>query len=118
MDSAERLNYQPAYDQKHFPLAARRGRWVVVAAPQGVDGALAIRQQATLALARLDAGEPLETALDPSKRHWLHVASGAVMLGERTLAAGDALGFVEASGSLHLQGVAAVSDLLWLTLPG
>jgi hypothetical protein len=40
------------------------------------------------------------------------------MLGERTLAAGDALGFVEASGSLHLQGVAAVSDLLWLTLPG
>ena len=114
----ERLNYQPAYDQKHFPLAARRGRWVVVAAPQGVDGALAAQQQAALALARLDAGEPLETALDPSKRHWLHVASGAVMLGERTLAAGDALGFVEASGSLHLQGVAAVSDLLWLTLPG
>ena len=113
----ERLNHQPAYDQKHFPLDARRGRWVVVAAPEGAEGAIAIRQQVTLSVTQLHAGDALGAPLDASKRYWLHVATGEIMLDDRRLVAGDALGFVEESGALSLRGVAASSDVLLFALP-
>jgi hypothetical protein len=113
----ERLNHQPAYDQKHFSLDARRGRWCVVASPDGAAGAIAIRQQATLAITHLQPGDALEVVLETSKRYWLHVASGEVMLDARALSAGDALGFVEESGALTLRGGAAASDVLLFTLP-
>ena len=113
----ERLNHQPAYDQKHFSLDARRGRWCVVASPDGAAGAIAIRQQATLAITHVQPGDVLEIVLEASKRYWLHVASGEVMLDARALSAGDALGFVEETGALTLRGVAASSDVLLFTLP-
>jgi redox-sensitive bicupin YhaK (pirin superfamily) len=113
----ERLNHQPAYEQQHFPLQARHGRWCVVASPDGVAGAVAIRQQATLAITHLQSGGALEVVLEASRRYWLHVASGEVMLDDRALSAGDALGFVEESGVLNLRGGAAASDVLLFTLP-
>ena len=112
-----RLNHAPAYDQKHFAPDDRRGRWVALAAPDGVDGAIALRQDAVLRATRLLAGDALEAALDPGRRYWLHVATGEVAVGERVLAAGDALGLVEESGALALRGLAATSDVLLFELP-
>ena len=113
----ERLNHQPAYDQKHFPLDARRGRWCVVASPEGVAGTIAIRQQTTLAVAHLQPGDVLEVVLEVSKRYWLHVASGEITLDNRSQVAGDALGFVEETGALTLRGGAATSEVLLFALP-
>lgn len=113
----ERLNHPPAYDQKHFPLDARRGRWVPVASPDGVAGAIAIRQQATLSVTQLQAGDALSTQLEAGKRYWLHVASGEILLDNRSLVAGDALGFVEEAGALTLRGGAATSEVLLFALP-
>ena len=112
-----RLNHAPAYDQKHFAPDDRRGRWVALAAPDGVDGAIALRQDAVLRATRLLAGDALEAALDPGRRYWLHVATGEVAVGERVLAAGDALGLVEEGGTLALRGLAATSDVLLFELP-
>lgn len=112
----DRLNYAPAYDQKHFSPDARRGRWAVLASPEGEDGSIAIRQQVKLSAARLVEGASVQAALDPTRRYWLHVATGTVQYAGRVLHAGDALGFVEETGVLTLQGVAE-GDVLLFDLP-
>lgn len=112
-----RLNHAPAYDQKHFAPDARRGRWVLLASPDGADGSIAIRQDASLRATRLLPGDALEAALDPARRYWLHVAIGEVAVGERVLAAGDALGLSEEGGALALRGLAETSDVLLFDLP-
>lgn len=112
-----RLNHAPAYDQKHFAPDTRRGRWVVLAAPDGADGAITLRQNAVLRGTRLLPGDALAAALDPDRRYWLHVATGEVVVDERVLSAGDALGLVEEGGALALRGLAATSDVLLFELP-
>ena len=112
-----RLNHAPAYDQKHFAPDARRGRWVLLASPDGADGSIGIRQDASLRATRLLPGDALEAALDPARRYWLHVAIGEVAVGERVLAAGDALGLSEEGGALALRGLAETSDVLLFDLP-
>src|SRR5690606_10134578 len=44
----DRVNAPPAYDQRRFDPAARRGRWAPLATPDGAGGSLAIRQKARL----------------------------------------------------------------------
>ena len=112
-----RLNHAPAYDQKHFAPEARRARWATLVSADGADGSIAIRQQASLRATRLHAGDALAATLDPARRQWLHVATGEVAVGERVLAAGDALGFVDEAGELALRGIAESSDVLLFDLP-
>ena len=113
----DRLNAQPAYAQQRFEPADRRGRWALLASPDGADGSIAIRQQASLLATSLQAGDDVATVLDPARLYWLHVATGEVAVGDRLLKAGDALGFVEESGTLDVRGVSADSDVLLFDLP-
>ena len=113
----DQLNAQPAYAQQHFDPDARRARWATLVAPDGADGAIAIRQQATLRATRLQPGDTVAAELDASRQYWLHVASGEVRIDERSLSAGDALGFVGERVTLALAGSAAASDVLLFELP-
>lgn len=113
----DRLNAAPAYAQKQFDPEARRARWALLASPDGAEGSLAIRQQARLLATRLEPGDAVPLALDATKRQWLHVATGEVQLDGRTLVAGDAMGFVEESGTVHLAGIGATVDVLVFELP-
>lgn len=113
----DRLNAQPAYDQRHFDPAARRGRWATLVSPDGADGSIAIRQQARLLATRLQAGDALAAPLAADRLHWLHVAAGEVQAGERVLKVGDALGFTDEAGELALRGIADASDVLLFDLP-
>ena len=113
----DQLNAQPAYAQQHFDPDARRARWATLVAPDGADGAIAIRQQATLRATRLQPGDTVAAELDCGRQYWLHVATGEVRIGERSLAAGDALGFVGERVTLALAGSAAASDVLLFELP-
>ena len=113
----DRLNAQPAYDQRHFDPAARRGRWATLVSPDGADGSIAIRQQARLLATRLLAGDALAAPLAADRLYWLHVAAGEVQAGERVLRAGDALGFADEAGELALRGIADASDVLLFDLP-
>lgn len=114
----DRLNAAPAYAQRAAPPSRIPGGWTLLASPDGRDGSLAIRQQAQVYGVQLAAGESVEHALDPARRYWLHVALGSVLAGERPLAAGDALGFVDEGGPLRLTGHGdAVADVLLFELP-
>ena len=114
----DRVNAEPAYDQRHFEPDARGGAWTLLASPDGIDGSIAIRQQANLRRILLESGQEATWGLDPARRYWLHVAQGGVAFGGRRLQAGDALGFVDEAATLHLQGTdGAPADVLLFELP-
>lgn len=114
----DRVNAEPAYEQRGFDPADRHGRWATLASPDGADGSIAIRQQAWLRGALLTDGESAPLALSADRRYWLHVAHGSVRLGERTLHAGDAIGFAGESGEHVLDGTAAQrANVLLFDLP-
>jgi quercetin 2,3-dioxygenase len=119
----DRVNAAPAYAQRAFDPADRRGRWVPLASPDGVDGSLAIRQQAWLHGVVLGRDETVGRTLAPARRYWLHLARGEVQFeldGERhRLGAGDAVGISGRAGDLRLVGTAddPPADLFLFDLP-
>src|SRR3546814_11541184 len=68
---------------------------------------------------RLGEGESASFALKPDRRYWLHLAQAAAEVDGRALSAGDAIGYVDESGELNVEGVAdtAVADVLLFDLP-
>ncbi|MGY1408417.1 pirin family protein [Luteimonas sp. A611] len=108
----------PDYAQRTFDPALREGRWATLASPDGIDGSLAIRQQASLRGTRLARGIAVEQALDPARRYWLHVVDGAVDADGQPLSAGDAIGISGEAGLLRLSGAGdGIADLLLFDLP-
>lgn len=85
----ERKGLAPSYEQKAFPLEERRGRFRVLASPDGRDGSLRIHQDVELLGALLDAGQSLTYALKPKRHAWLQVVRGHVELDGQVLEAGD-----------------------------
>ncbi len=112
----DRVNAPPAYAQHAFDQTQRHGKWTTLASPDGIDGSIAIRQQAWLRGVLLDTGESVATQLDPERRYWLHVVRGRIDVDGRAMTAGDAIGFAEESSLLRLTGVAD-ADVLLFDLP-
>lgn len=114
----DRLNAEPDYAQKRFDPAGRRGRWALLASPDGGDGSLAIRQDARLLGVQLGDGETVAWTLDPARRYWLQVAQGRATVGDHALGAGDAIGCADESGELRITGTGeGIADLLLFDLP-
>ena len=102
----------PGYEQKHFTQEARRGRLRLIAARDGRDGAVTIRQDADLWTALLQPGESVRHAPAPGRSAWLHVARGAVSLNGSTLGAGDGAA-VSDERTLEITGAARAEVLLF-----
>lgn len=85
----ERKGLPPSYEQKAFSEASKRGKFRLVASPDGRDGSVTIHQDAALSLATLEAGETLSQPLTPGRKAYLHVARGNVLLNGEPMAAGD-----------------------------
>lgn len=85
----ERPGLTPGYEQRAFPASERRNRFQVVAAPEGADGALTIRQDARVLLGALDAGATASHPIAPGRHAWAQVVSGSVSLNGHALAEGD-----------------------------
>ncbi len=114
----DRVNAPPAYAQRAFDAAERRGRWAPLATPDGAAGSLAIRQDARLLGVLLAEGEEVPVSPEPARRYWLHVAAGAVALDGERLAAGDAIGLQAEASARTLRGLGpGVADVLLFDLP-
>src|SRR3954454_17056777 len=85
----ERRGLEPGYEQRGFDVEERRGRFRAVVSPDGRDGSLTIRQDATLHLASLDVGQEAAHALRPGRHAWVQVLRGGVTLNGQPLVAGD-----------------------------
>lgn len=111
----DRVNAEPAAATRE---ATTGGGWQLLASPDGQDGSAAIRQDARVYRLGLSAGSSRTGSLDPSRRYWLHVVTGAANVDGRASSAGDAFGFSNESGEIRLacaDGTAA--ELLWFDLP-
>lgn len=114
----DRVNAPPAHAQRRFDPADRRGRWATFVSPDGADGSLAIRQQAWLHGALLDAGASVESALRSSRRYWLQVVRGELDADGQALTAGDALGIHDKDGALRVAARAGgQAEVLLFDLP-
>ena len=105
----------PGYDQKHFPVEQRRGRWVLLVSPDGRDGSIASNQDALLYSTLIAPGESLKLRLDPDRRGYLHLARGRLSVGDTSLNSGDGLALPQ-QGELTLKGIDD-SEVLLFDLP-
>ena len=106
---------QPGYEQKHFPLDDRRGRWVLLVSPDGRDGSIASNQDALLFSTLLGPAQSEEVQLDSNRQGYLHVARGQLAVGEMILNQGDGLK-IPKHGQLKLTGIED-SEILLFDLP-
>ena len=90
-----RRGLPPSYEQRTYPLAEKRGRLRLVAAPDGADGACTIHQDARVYATVLAPGEGVTHALARERHAWVHVARGAARMNGATLVAGDGAGVSE-----------------------
>ena len=86
----------PRYAEKNYSAAAT-GMLHLVASKSGREGSMAIHQDASLSLAKLDAGQQVEYPLAAGRHAWVHVAEGEVSINGTKLGGGDAVGVSEES---------------------
>ncbi|MEO8838136.1 MAG: pirin family protein [Herbaspirillum sp.] len=79
----------PAYQQKHFDEADKRGRLRLIISPDGRDGSLRIQQDTRVYAGLFDGDESATLALDKNRHAYVHVARGSIELDGVKLAAGD-----------------------------
>ena len=79
----------PSYAQKSFAADEGRNRWITVASGDGRDGSLTLRQDAVMALARLDDGAAIDRELDPARGYWVQIIGGIVGLNGTEMREGD-----------------------------
>lgn len=99
----DKKGYKPAYDQKHFETADKRGKLRLVVSPDGRDGSVKIRQDNELYATVLAPGETVKHVLQPERHAYVQVARGSVALNGDQLTTGDGAAisqekFVELTG--------------------
>ena len=99
----DKHGHKPAYDQKNFPDAEKRGKLRLMVSPDGRDGSVTIAQDVSLYTSLPRTGETLRHELGPGRHAWVHVARGQVEIGGEQLEAGDAVAVSDARG-LELTG--------------
>jgi redox-sensitive bicupin YhaK (pirin superfamily) len=85
----DRRGHEPRYEDRTYPIEARRDRLCPIANSDGSDGALPIHQDASVHAAVLSAGRSVSHQLGAGRGAWLQVARGRVAVLGKELGAGD-----------------------------
>jgi hypothetical protein len=107
----------PRYEQNHYPESSRRGRFKLVASPDGREDSLIIGQDVNLYTGLLDGNESDSVDLSAGRGAWIHVAEGALKLNGQRLDAGDGAAIQEESRVSISDGENAQFVLWELPLP-
>jgi len=100
----EEPGLKPAYDQKNFSEAEKRGKLRLLASPDGRDGSVKIRQNNELYATVLGAGETVKHELKKDRHAYVQVARGSVKLNGTPLETGDGAA-ISAEKAVELTGV-------------
>src|SRR5438445_4570070 len=91
----DRKGLEPSYQQRSLSEEDRRGRFRLVASPDGADGSLTIHQDARLYLSSLLPGQEVSHKIEPGRAAWVQVLRGQVSSFENYLDAGDGLAITD-----------------------
>ncbi len=108
----DKQGHKPAYDQKHFDAAEKRGKLRLVASPDGREGSVKIRQDNELYATVLAPGETVKHALQPERHAYVQVARGSVTLNGSKLSTGDGAA-ISQEKAVELTGVEDAEVLLF-----
>jgi quercetin 2,3-dioxygenase len=108
----ERPGLRPAYEQRHFDDAEKKGRLRLIAARDGRDGAVTIHQDVDVYAALLAAGQGASHQIENGHDVWVQLAAGAATLNGRPLKAGDGAA-VSGESAIELASPAAAEVLLF-----
>jgi quercetin 2,3-dioxygenase len=108
----DRNGHKPGYEQKSFPEAEKRGKFRLIAGPDGKDGSVTIHQDARLYVSLLDPGQEVKHGLADGRYAWLQVAKGSVEVNGKTLKQGDGAAVSE-ERQLVVKGVSDAEVLLF-----
>jgi len=78
-----------SYEQQALPLDELRGRWRLVASPDGADGSTTIGQDARLWASLLAPGERIGYPLQGGRLAYVHVIYGQLEINGKNLKVGD-----------------------------
>ena len=78
-----------SYEQQMLPLAEMRGRWRLVASPDGAEGSTTIGQDARLWATLLAPGERIDYRLASGRLAYVQVVFGQLEINGKKLNAGD-----------------------------
>jgi quercetin 2,3-dioxygenase len=108
----DKTGHKPAYDQKNFSQAEKRGKLRLVISPDGRDGSVKIRQDNDLYATILGAGDTVKHELKPQRHAYVQVAKGSITLNGKPLEVGDGAEISEEK-ALELKGVKESEVLLF-----
>ena len=108
-------NIEPEYEEKRFPEVEKRGRFRLVASPDGAEGSARIHQNAQFYVGLFDGDESATYTLKAGRRAWLHVARGEVSVNGQALGPGDAAAIEDADSVTLADGRNA--EVLLFDLP-
>ena len=108
------LDGEPGYQQKHF---GEQPGLTPVITPDGRDGTLQIRQDASLSQLRLSEQQQLQLPMQPNRAYYLHLIAGELSLAGEQLKPGDGIKLVHQSPSIAFASSGPV-QALWFDLPG
>ena len=108
-------NDAPGYEEKHFDAASKQGKLRLIASPDGREGSVSLRQEASIYAAILDGADAVEHSIAPGRQLYVHVIRGKVKVNGIDVSGGDAV-HVDKEAGISLTD-ATDSEVLVFDLP-
>lgn len=108
----ERKGLKPSYEELALDEAQKRGRFCLLASPDGAEGSLTVHQDARLYLASLLPGQAEAHTIERGRAAWLQVLRGSVNLSGHDLSAGDG-GAITDENTISVQAAVPSEVLLF-----
>ena len=96
------LEITPSYEQKTIPAIEKDGKLRLIASPEGKDGAVKIHADAKVYAGLFTGSQAATVQLNPKRKAYVHLISGALEINGQPLNAGDAL-LIENEGELEIK---------------
>lgn len=106
----------PGYEQRRFSDEGTEGELRLLVSPDGRNGSMRMHADASLYMAALRTGHGLSHPLNPGRKAYLHLMSGALTVNGIRLAGGDAL-MVADESALHMSEADDADILLFDLAP-
>lgn len=102
----------PGYEQKSFDLDSTADTWTLLASNDGRNDSVTVHQDAALLAGRIGVSHSLAYAPPANRSIFVHIARGAVRVGNDTLRAGDSLSSSDAT-PIRVEAIEASEVLLF-----